>query len=250
MMTNSLSDTKGASQALTHHSDQSLIIALSSCLLKQLSSVELLSKQVLFLHIMCSGRLVGQVIWILSWMSMNYTYLLITIWSALQRLTSFYPWANFSQPTLQKSAWPHHWVCTHVPMVLWHACQPCCDITLFLGWKLHHDWWGWQGPSPFAGHSLQCTPWLWIATSCGCRGSHRLPWGCMHWGRSGEYFWWWWCTPFHEYRLPMGQNCCHGCQLPQIFQWHIALHHYSSPCGRHSRGMRWPVSFETWGELN
>ena len=53
-MTNSLSDTKGASQALTHHSDQSLIIALSSCLLKQLSSIELLSKQVLFLCIVCS----------------------------------------------------------------------------------------------------------------------------------------------------------------------------------------------------
>ena len=54
MMTNLLSNTKGASQALTHHSGQSLVIALSSCLLKQLSSVELLSKQVLFLHIVCS----------------------------------------------------------------------------------------------------------------------------------------------------------------------------------------------------
>ena len=55
MMTNLLSDTKGASQALTHHSDQPLVIALSSCLLKWLSSIELLSKQVLFLHIACSG---------------------------------------------------------------------------------------------------------------------------------------------------------------------------------------------------
>ena len=55
MMMNPLSDTKGASQALTHHSDQSLVTALSSGLLKWLSSVELLSKQVLFLYIMCSG---------------------------------------------------------------------------------------------------------------------------------------------------------------------------------------------------
>ena len=54
-LTNLLSDTKGASKALTHHPDQSLFIALSSGLLKQLSSIELLSKQVLFFCIACSG---------------------------------------------------------------------------------------------------------------------------------------------------------------------------------------------------
>ena len=53
-LTNPLSDTKGASQALTHHPDQSLVIALLSGLLKWLSSIELPSKQVLFLHITCS----------------------------------------------------------------------------------------------------------------------------------------------------------------------------------------------------
>ena len=53
-MTNLLSDTKGASKALTHHSDQPLVTALLSGLLKWLSSIELLSKQVLFFCITCS----------------------------------------------------------------------------------------------------------------------------------------------------------------------------------------------------
>ena len=52
---NPLSDTKGASKALTHHPDHPLVIALSSCLLKHPSSIELLSKWVLPLCIMCSG---------------------------------------------------------------------------------------------------------------------------------------------------------------------------------------------------
>ena len=53
-LTNPLSDTKGASQALTHHPDQSLVIALLLGLLKWLSSIELLSKWVLFFCIVCS----------------------------------------------------------------------------------------------------------------------------------------------------------------------------------------------------
>ena len=69
----------------------------------------------------------GQVVQILSWMSMRHTYLIVANWSALQRLTSLHPWANTLWSALRKSAWPHHWVLTHVSMVLWHACQPCHD---------------------------------------------------------------------------------------------------------------------------
>ena len=68
---------------------------------------------------------VGQVVRILSWTSMRHTYLVVAAQSALQRLTSLYPWANFSQPALWKSAWPHHWVSLHASTVLWPACQPC-----------------------------------------------------------------------------------------------------------------------------
>ena len=55
VLTNLLSDTKGASKALTYHSWLTVSHALSSGLLKHPSSVELLLEQKTHLHIMCFG---------------------------------------------------------------------------------------------------------------------------------------------------------------------------------------------------
>ena len=55
VLMNSLSDTKGASQALTHHLWLTISHALSSGLLKHPSSGELLLELKAHLHIMCSG---------------------------------------------------------------------------------------------------------------------------------------------------------------------------------------------------
>ena len=55
VLTNSLSDTKGASQALTHHPWLIISHALSSGLLKHLGSIKLLLELKLFFCITCSG---------------------------------------------------------------------------------------------------------------------------------------------------------------------------------------------------
>ena len=127
-LTNPLSDTKGASQALTHHPWLIVSHALSSGLLKHPGSVELLLELKLFFCIMCSRPVwAGGLGSLNPVLNIHETYL-------PHHYHLICPPEAHQPPSLGQ----HSLICpqevhltpsllTHAPMVLWHASQPCHD---------------------------------------------------------------------------------------------------------------------------